>query len=137
MRNLLAADSSNQVSGVNITTYLQEVEKWYPVISDSSSELETEGYKVLQQSWDLIRGILSVLETLSFSISNIMAQNSSAETPEYIVNIRWLFEGIMLPAVGSVGISGKFGQCFLKKYRKYSQQIICSLKNGIVSFSWY
>ena len=36
-----------------------------------------------------------------------MGRIDAVHTPDYIVNIRWLFEGVMLPAVGTVGILGK------------------------------
>ena len=42
-----------------------------------------------------------------------MGRNDSVHTPDYIVHIRWLFEGVMLPAVGMVGILG------MNKYLHY------------------
>ena len=54
-------------------------------IADSAVELETTSEK------DLLK----------------MSLNSSLQTPNYIVNIRWVFEGIMLPLVGIIGIFGK------------------------------
>ena len=34
--------------------------------------------------------------------------DTSDNTSQYIVNIRWVFEGILLPTIGCVGILGKY-----------------------------
>jgi hypothetical protein len=37
---------------------------------------------------------------------NIMPFDNTSVTPAYVVQIRWLLEGILVPSVGTVGILG-------------------------------
>ena len=37
-----------------------------------------------------------------------MGAEDLEEAPSYVLNIRWLLEGILLPCVGIIGIIGKY-----------------------------
>ena len=48
-----------------------------------------------------------------------MASDTAIVTPAYVVKMRWLFEGILVPSVGTVGILGKIA-IFIFSYIEYS-----------------